>query len=47
LLESEHFRGLIEILFAALIASGPKAAIDSGARGDGVCLGKGDSVPEK
>jgi hypothetical protein len=47
LLEPEHFRGFIEILFAALIAAGPKPAVNSRTRGDGVCLGKRDSVPEK
>jgi hypothetical protein len=47
LLESEHFRGLIEILLAALIAAGPKTAVDRRTRRDGICLGKGDSVPEK
>jgi hypothetical protein len=47
LLESEHFGGLIDILFAALVAAGPKTAIDSRTRADGVCLGKCDSVPEK
>jgi hypothetical protein len=47
LLESEDFGGFIEIFFAALIASGSKAAVDSRTRGDGVCLGKRDSVPEK
>jgi len=47
LLEPEYLRGLIQILFATLIASGPKTAIDSGTRGDGVRLGKRDSVSEK
>jgi hypothetical protein len=47
LLESEHFGWLIEILLAALIAAGPKTAVDSRTRGDGVCLGKRDSMPEK
>ena len=47
MLESEYFRGPIQILFATLIASGPKTAIDSGTRGDGVRLGKRDSVSEK
>lgn len=47
MLEPEHFRGVIEILFAALIASGPKTAVDGRTRGDGVRLGKRDSVPEK
>jgi hypothetical protein len=47
LIGSQHFCGFIDILFAALIASDPEAAIDSRARGDGVCLGKWDPVPEK
>jgi hypothetical protein len=47
LLESEYFGGLIEILLAALIASGHKTAVDSRTRGDGVCLSKRDPVPEK
>jgi hypothetical protein len=47
LFESENFRGFIEIFFATLIASYPEAAIDDRARGDGICLGKWDPVPEK
>jgi hypothetical protein len=47
LLAAEHFGGLIDILFAALIAAGPKTGIDRRTRGEGVCLGEWDSVPEK
>jgi hypothetical protein len=47
LLASEHFRGLVDVLFAAFVAAGPKTGIDSRTSGDGVCLGKWDSVPEK
>jgi hypothetical protein len=47
LLKSEDFRGLINVLFAALIAADPKTTVDSRTGGDGVCLAKRDSVPEK
>jgi hypothetical protein len=47
LLESQHFGGLIEVLFAAFIATNAEAAVDRGARGDGVGFGKRDSMPEK
>jgi len=47
LVGSQHFRGFIDILFAAFIAPDPEAAIDRRARGDGICLCKWDSVPEK
>jgi hypothetical protein len=47
LLESEQFRGLIEVFFAAFITSGRKTAVDSRVRGEGVRLRKRDSVPEK
>ena len=44
---SQHFRGFIEILLAAGIAPDHEALIDSRARGDGICLGKGDSMPKE
>jgi hypothetical protein len=47
LFESEHLGGLIDILFATLIAAGPETAVDSRRRGNSVCFGKRDSVPEK
>src|SRR5229473_1857522 len=47
MLEPEHFRGLIEILLAALIAPDRKTTVNSRTGSDGVCLGKRDSVPEK
>src|SRR5229473_4265283 len=47
MLEPEHFRGFIKILFAALIAPGRKTTVNSRTGSDGVCLGKRDSVPEK
>src|SRR5437588_12844157 len=47
LFESEHCRGFIEILFAAVIAPDPEGAIEGRARGDGIGLGKGDSMPEE
>jgi len=47
LLESQDLRGFIEILFAALVASGPESLVDGRARRDGVGLGERDSVPEK
>jgi hypothetical protein len=47
MLEPEHFRGFIEILFAALIAPGRKTTVNSRTGSDGVCLGKRNSVPEK
>jgi hypothetical protein len=47
LFESQHFRGFIKIFFPAFIASDAETAIDSRTRGDGICLGKWDSVPEK
>lgn len=43
----QNLGGFIDILFAALIAPDLEAAIDSRARGDRICLGKYDSVPEK
>jgi hypothetical protein len=46
LFHSQHFCGLIDIFFAAIIASRPERRIDRGLRGDGVRLGKRDSVPE-
>ena len=43
----QHFRGLIDVLLAAFIASDLEAGIDGRAGCDGVCLGKWDSMPEK
>jgi len=45
LLESQYFGGLIQILFAALIATDPEGATENRARVDGVGLGKGNSMP--
>ena len=47
LFESEHCRGFVEILFAAVIAPDPEAAVEERARGDGIGFGKGDSMPEE
>src|SRR5438552_4632607 len=47
LFESEHCRGFIEILFAAVIAPDPEGAIERRARGEGIGFGKGDSMPEE
>jgi hypothetical protein len=47
LLEPEHFGGLVEVLFAAFIATGVETAVDRGARSDGVGFGKRDAMPEK
>jgi len=47
LITSQHFCGLISILFAAVITSNPEGAIDMRAGREGVGLGKRDSVPEK
>ncbi|OLE47047.1 MAG: hypothetical protein AUG46_07715 [Acidobacteria bacterium 13_1_20CM_3_58_11] len=47
LFESEHCRGFIEILFAAVIALDPEGAIERRARGEGIGFGKGDSMPEE
>jgi hypothetical protein len=43
----EHVPGLIEILLKAVIAPDTEAALEGRARGDGIGLGKGDSVPEE
>jgi hypothetical protein len=47
LFESQHFGGFIKIFLAALIASDSETAIDSRARGDGICFRERDSVSEK
>src|SRR5437879_12786498 len=47
LFESEHCRGFIEILFAAVIAPDPEGAIERRARGEGIGFGKGDSMAEE
>jgi hypothetical protein len=47
LLVSPHFRRRVEILLAARIALGPEALINRGARCDGICLGKRDSMREE
>src|SRR6267378_3355328 len=47
LFESQHFRGFIKILFAALIASDPEVGIDSRAGSDGIRLAKYNSMPEQ
>jgi len=43
----EHFRGFIEILFAAVIALDTEAVFEGRAGCDGVGLGKRDSMPEE
>jgi hypothetical protein len=47
LLESQYFRGFVDILFTAFIATDPEAGVDGRARGDGISFSKRDSVPEK
>src|SRR2546421_11146444 len=47
LFESEHCRGFIEILFAAVIAPDPEGAIERRARGEGIGFGKGNSMPKE
>lgn len=44
---SPHFRGFIEIFLAAIIASNSETLVDGGARHDGICLGKWDSMPKE
>src|ERR1700674_2188201 len=45
LLESQYFGGLVQILFAALIAPDAKGATENRARVDGVGLREGNSMP--
>jgi hypothetical protein len=46
-LGSQHLGGLIEMLFATLIAPDRETLIDGRARRNGVCFGKQNPVPEK
>jgi hypothetical protein len=45
--DSQHFRGFIDILLFAFIASDLEGAVDRRARGEGICLDKWDSVSIK
>jgi len=47
LFESEHCRGFVKILFAAVIAPDPEGAIERRARSEGIGFGKGNSMPEE
>jgi hypothetical protein len=47
LLDSQHIREFVAVLFAAVIAPDSERAIEIGERHEGIGLAKGDSVPEE